>query len=831
MEEMVYYTDLQNSTKLACLWQHFGLSPKSTAMFKIYLRTGIRNLFRHRSFSLINLVGLALGLSAIMVLTVMLYQYLTTNGQFQHKDRMYYVKGNADGNDYRQTPYPFLYEVLKTCPDMEAGTHVQSWSWPWLKVGDKEFQDQTRFVDTGFFHVFSFPLEYGDPTTALRDKYSVVLSHEMAERLFGRTDPLGKTLTMDDSVPLKVTGVLQTIPSNTTLRAEVLLSTELLKDQPGFLSGADWYNTFAENYFILRPGADTAKLNAQLRQIALTHFHPEIKKVRPRLVPYTRFVQEESGNIVQVMIKGEIGTIFFILLIIIANLINLNAATLFSRYREVAVKKMMGGGKRHIVIQFCIENAILVGASLALAFLLFSSVLMPFMNDILKERFGSITLHMRRDYPVALLFVLAGLIIVVIAGSYPAWHLGKLKAVDVIKGRLTGAGRSDKPYTRNIFITLQFVLAITFIGITIILHSQIQHMKGAALGFQKDDVLVGNLKLSYKDDKAAAARFDALLNQLHSNPAVQSISTSEVIPTGYDDNYNQYADPITGKQLSFRHAYTDAGLLSTYDIPILRGRNFINGTTATDSLYMRDIIINRKAVGLLGWTLDKAVGRQLRAGGGDPTLYKVVGVMEDFHYQELTRDVEPLMHHYAGHTQMGFTYLSVRTTPGGEKRVQQQLEAAFKEIPARRNLQLEYMSDRVDHQYALLEGILKATNYVALLTIFIATMGLFGLIALFTRQRVKEIGIRKVLGASPANIVRLLSRNFIILVGLALLIASPLAGMVMHKWLEDFAYRVSIEWWMLAGAGLIALVIALATVAFHAVRAALTNPVESLRSE
>lgn len=799
-------------------------------MFKIYLRTGIRNLFRQRSFSIINLIGMALGLSAIMVLTVMLYQYLTTNGQFQHKDRMYYVKSNADGNEYRQTPYPFLYEALKTCPDIEAGTHLQTWWWPWLKVGDKEFQDQTTFVDTGFFQVFSLPLEYGDPTSALRDKYSVVLSHEMAERLFGHVDPLGKIVTMDDTLSLRVTGVLQTIPSNTTVRAEVFLTTQLLKDNPGFASAADWYNTFAENYFLLRPGADTARLGAQLRQIAMTHYSTEVRKAKPKLVPFTRFVREESGDIVQVMVKGEIGTIVFILLIVVANLINLNAATLFSRYKEVAVKKMMGGGRRHIIIQFCIENAILIGASLALAFLLFNSVLMPVMNDILKERFGSISLHMRRDYPIALLFILAGLIIVVIAGSYPVWHLGKLKAVDVIKGRLTGAGRSDRPYTRNVFITLQFVLAITFIGIAIILNSQIRHMKGAALGFQKDNVLVGRYQLSYKDEKAAAARFDALLNQLHSNPAVQGISTSEVIPTGYDNNYNQYADPITGKQIGFRHAYTDAGLLSTYEVPILRGRNFINGTSTTDSLYMNDIIINRKAVGLLGWTLDNAVGRQLRANGG-PTLYKVVGVMEDFHYQDLAMDVEPLLHHYAGHTQLGFTYLSIRTTPGGAKGVQQQLEAAFIEMPARRNLQLEYMSDRVDRQYALLEGILKATNYVALLTIFIAAMGLFGLIALFTRQRVKEIGIRKVLGASPASIVRLLSRNFIILVGLALVIASPLAWVVMHKWLEDFAYRVSIEWWMLAGAGLIALVIALVTVAFHAVRAALTNPVESLRSE
>lgn len=800
-------------------------------MLKLYFRTGLRNLLHHRSFTLINLIGLALGLSGIMVLTVMLYQYLTANGQFKHKERMFYVKHqSSNGTESMQTPFPFLYEALKTCPEIEAGTHMQSWRYPWLKAGDREFQDMTRYVDTGFFRVFSFPLEYGDPATALREKFSVVLSHEMAEKLFGRINPVGRTVTMDDSIPLKVTGVLQTIPTNTTLRAEVLLTTELLYDNKDFVSTADWYNIFAGNYLLLRPGADTAKLNAQLRQLALAHYRPEIRKDRPKVAPFVNFVQEEAGNIVQVMIKGETGAIFFILLVIVANLINLNAATLFSRRKEVAVKKMMGGKRRHIILQFCVENGILVAASLTLAFLLFKSLLMPAMNDILRERFGDITLHMRRDYPLALLFVLAGLIIVIIAGSYPAFHLGRLRPADVIKGRLAAAGRADKPYTRNIFITLQFVLAIAFIGITIILHSQIRYMKGAALGFEKDHVLMGNFQLAYKNEQAAYTRFDALLNQLRGNPAIKGISTSEVVPTSYDDNYNQYYEPATGKQLSFRHAYTDAGLLPTYDIPIIAGRNFIEGNSITDSLYVNDVIINRKAAGLLGWTPSQAVGRQLRQGG-NPAIYRIVGVMEDFHYQDLTRNVEPLLHHYAGHQQLGYTYLSVRTAPGAEKAVLQQLEQAFKEMPSRRDFRPEYISDRVDHQYALLEGILKATNFVSLLTVFIAAMGLFGLIALYTRQRVKEIGIRKVLGASPGSIVRLLSRNFMILVGVALLIAAPLAWMAMHRWLQDFAYRISIQWWMLLEAGLIAIIIALATVAFHAVRAALVNPVDSLRAD
>jgi putative ABC transport system permease protein len=242
-----------------------------------------------------------------------------------------------------------------------------------------------------------------------------------------------------------------------------------------------------------------------------------------------------------------------------------------------------------------------------------------------------------------------------------------------------------------------------------------------------------------------------------------------------------------------------------------------------------EIIINKKAVELLGWR-GPVAGRQLRAGGGNET-FTVVGVMEDFHYQDLTRNVEPLMHHYGGRQQLGFRNLSVRIDPAQSKAVLAQLEAGFKAMPSRRSFRYEYISDRINQQYSLLDGILKATNYVALLTIFIAAMGLFGLIALFTRQRVKEIGIRKVLGASPAGIVALLSRNFVMLVGIALLIATPMAWFVMDRWLRDFAYRIDIQWWMLLGAGGIATVIALVTVGYHAVRAAVANPVESLRSE
>lgn len=794
-------------------------------MLKIYFRTGLRNLMRHRSFSVINLIGLTLGLASIMTLAVMLYQFLTTNGQFANKGRMYYVKSRgADGGESMQTTFPFLYEVLKGSPQVEAGTHIQSWYYPWLKADGKEFQESTMFVDSGFFQVFSYPLEAGNAATALRDKNSVVLSHEIAEKFFGKEPALGKTLVMDDSVLLTVKGVLEHTLTNTTFRPKILLPMAMLRANKDFAGAADWYNSFADNYLLLKPGADTARVNAQMNQVVKTHYNKGGEGLTMHLVPYSQFVQNESGNLVQVIIKGIIGMIVFILLVVIANLVNLNAATLFTRNKEVAVKKMMGGSKWHIILQFCIENALLISTSIFLAFVLFWSMLLPAINIMIGDKFGDIALNMRHDYPLAIVFLLLGVIIVVFAGSYPAWYLNSLKLTDVVKGKLSKS--NSKQYTRNVFITLQFVLAITFIGVTIILNSQLKFMKGAALGFDKDNVLIARMDLAYRNPQTAAARFDVLLNDLRNNPYVHGISTSEDYPTAYSENYNTYVDAISGHDLYFRHAYVDAGLLSTYKIPLIEGRDFVN---SSDPSRQKEIIINRQAVKMLGWK-GSAVGRQLRAKGAGET-FTVVGVMEDFHYQDLTRNIGPLMHHYAERQQLGFSNLSVRVDPRHVKEVAAMMEAGFKEMPSRRSFSYEFISDKISKQYTLLDGILKTTSYVAILTVFIAAMGLFGLIALFTQQRVKEIGIRKVLGASTGRIAAMLSKNFVLLVGMAMLIATPICYFIMDRWLRDFAYRISIQWWMLTAAGIIGCLIALVTVGWHAIRAAIANPVESLRNE
>lgn len=794
-------------------------------MFRQHIKTGIRNLWKNRRFTAINLIGLVLGLSAIMVLSVMVYQFLTFDSVQKDKDRMAYLKTKGkDGKEYTQTTYPLLQEALKTCPEIEAGTHLQTWYAPWLRYNTSEIQeDRCYFVDSGFFKVFSFPLKYGSTDKILSDKFSVVLSDETAQKLFGKDNPVGKIIACDDTVQLTVRAVMKHISANNSIRPDVLLTTELLKDVPGFTENANWYNGFAQNFLKLKPSTDIKRLELQLDNLVQLNYHPERKTDKIKVVAFKELPSESMGTVGKAIVSGSTGTAFFILLIIIVNLVNLNAGTMFTRAKEVAVKQMIGSSKRSIILQFCIENALVIFISLLLSFFLFYYLLIPQMNTMFASQFGEMEVNFSEDYPLLLLFILVGLVVVVIAASYPAWHLTSLKVTDAIKGKISNGNR--KSITRSIFITLQFVLSIVLIYTTIILNRQMGFMKSASPGFNKDDVAVINLDLAYKNPDAAAARFDALLNDLRTDTRVKSVATSSVIPTAYWSNFNTYYDIVNSREINLRHVAADAGLFSTYEIPLLEGRCFRN---LADSNEQGNVIINRAAMNAFGWT--SGVGKQIKQKNNDQ-VYTVVGVTEDFNYQSLAGNVEPLLHWYGGRQGIENNYLSVLINKGHTSEVLQKIAATFKSIPGRRTFSYEQMSDKVNKQYAMLDNILQMTKYVAFLTIFIACMGMLGLIVLFSRQRVKEIGVRKVLGANTGNIILLLSKNFFLLVTIAAVVAAPVAWLIMSGWLQNFAYRISISWWMFVTGALGAVAIVGLTVGFQSIKAALANPVKSLRTE
>ena len=750
--------------------------------------------------------------------------YYTTDSVQRDKDRMYYLKTTTpEGNAYMQTTYPLLGEVMRNCPEVEGATHAQSWNRPWLKYGDKEIQENTMYVDTGFFRVFSFPLKYGNTSTAFQEKQSVVMTQKASQQLFGTENPLGRIVQADGKTPLTVTGILEDIPTNSTLRSEIFLTTALLQDNEDFKNIADWYNTFSQNFLKLKPGSDVKQLESQISQIVALNYAAESKKNKIIAVPFSQ-LKNEAGPIVNLIIKGSIGTALFILLIVVVNLLNLNTASIYTRSKEVAVRQMIGSGKTKIVLQFCVENALIVFASVFLGGCLFYYLLLPQLNDMYGSRFGEMSFQLRKDYPFALLFLFLGILVSIAAGSLPSLKLISLRVSDAVKGNISGAGKNYR--VRNAFITVQFTLAIIFICITLILNRQIHHMKTAAMGFDRDDVVVANLDLAFRDHESASARFESILNELRANPAVSSFSTNSVIPTGYWENFNDYYDPATNKEVHMRHVSADAGFVTTFEIPVVLGRNFDDALASTE---VNNIMINQTAMKALGWS--SIEGKVLKQKG-NPNTFPVVGVMKDFHYQDMQKPVEPLVHWYAGKQGLADNnYLSLNIPGNHKKDVLSKLGAEFKVLPSRREFSYEFMSDRVNKQYAMIDGILKTTNFVALLTIIVSCMGMFGLISLLAKQRVKEIGIRKVLGASVAAIVGMLSKSFIRLVVIACIIAFPIAWWAMHQWLENFPYRITIHWWMFALAGLVAICIAALTVGSQAIKAAIVNPVKSLRSE
>lgn len=793
-------------------------------MIKTAFKAAVRRLFKHKLFSLINVIGLSTGLASIMALVFLGYQYFTANKQLKDVGQLYYLKvTDSNGRSYMETPYPLLGEIVKSCPEVDAATHIQQWYYPWLKYGDREFQETTEFADTGYFRVFPFPFKYGNPASALKEKYSVVLSEEIANKIFGEVNPVGRILRADDSISLTVTGVLAHIPTNSSVRPSILLTTALLEDAPGFKSMAGWYNSFTVNYIRLRHAADPASLDGKIAAIIKQDFAPELKSQQIHSVPFSQINQEDdvmTGTIV----KGALGAGVLILLIMLINLINLNLAITHERTREVALRQVMGSGKGGIIWQFCLENGLMVVFSLLLAWILFSLALLPWMNAMVGDRFGMIEIHGKEKYPVFIGLLLLGMLITAIASSFPAWKLARIRVRDGLLST-PAIGSYKKNIGRSTLILAQFTLAIMLISVALAFQKQMAFMKASPLGFHKDNVAVVNLDLSYQDPKAAASYFPSILNRLTANPHVLGVSTSRMVPTAYREDYNDYEDPAGGKKVHLRQASIDAGYLPTYGIQLLQGRNFNDALAATES---GSVIVNEAAVRAFGWK--DPIGKRIKAGG-EEGFYTVIGVTSDFHYESLRNKVQPLAQLYGGKSSLDNRYLSVHTEDGYMPAVMQTLKKSFERMPSRRPFSYTLMADKLDVQYSFLDGLLKTVYYVALLTVIIAGMGLFGLAAIFAGQRTKEIGIRRVLGAGIADLLKLLSGNFILLVALAMIVSAPLAWYVLSRWLQYFAYRVSLTGWLFAEAGGLALLLAGIILGTQVIRAATNNPVSALRNE
>lgn len=775
--------------------------------------------------SSLNLLGLSIGIGGVLTLMFSVYAYYIADDMIPDQDQIFYLKTHlVDGNDYNEAVYPLLDKIKSTSPEVIAGTHLHGWGNIWLEVGDNEFQKTTTYADPEFFDVFALPLKYGNQSTALNEKYSVVLTDKVSKQLFGEENPVGKSLIAADTLNLTITGVLEAISPYSSFRLDVLMPNTILKDNVAFKNQVNWDSSFSPVFMKLRPDANLQQFENRVGQLVNENYEDPTVISRMEVIPHAE-VRIDSIPVVEIIIAGNIATSFFVLLLVLVNLLNLNTSTMYRRTKDIAVRKILGGGKKGVITQFCLENGILVLLSILISDGLFFGFLLPKLNDIFGADFGQINFSIANDYPVVLGAILLGVLVTLIVGILPTLRFVSLPVSQGIKGKIDSAKGSF--ILRNTFIIFQFSIAILFICVAVILNSQISFMKKADLGFEREHVIVGNIDLDFEDMDAAKSSFKALLNDLEANPYVTNVATSQAIPSDYYFNYTRFYDSNTDTDVRLRRSFADAGYLSTLKIPLVTGRNFNREMDNGDE---RPVIINRSAMAAFGWTTIE--GKRLIYKNDDFIGNPVVGVMEDFHYQDLQNAVEPLVHYYRSEDELEkHRYLSVKVVDGKEKEVRDMIALAFSKIDSRKNYVQSNLGEKVSGQYRLMDGMLKTVNVVALLTIFISCLGMFGLISFMAKRRIKEIGIRKVLGASVLKIVVLLSKDYMILVGIATIVAFPVAWYMMNAWLGGFAYSISIQWWMFALSGCIALCITAFTLGMQAVKAARANPVKSLRTE
>jgi len=787
-------------------------------MLKNFFKVAWRNMLRSKGFTLINITGLIVGMASAILILLWIQNEVSYDQFHEKKDRIYEAWNRAsfsgELNCWNTTPKVLARTLEKDLPEVEAAVRVDWGSNFLFSIGDKRITVQGSMVDSNFLQVFSFPLLKGDPSQVLKDMHSIVLTEKLAKKLYGNEDPMGKVIKIDNKENFTVTGILKDLPNNTRFSFEYLMPWSYLR-----FTGEDdqyWGNNSTRTYVLLKPHASLASVNAKMK-VFKPKYDPEDPKWEMFLYPlnrwhlYSNFTngkEDGSGRITFVRLFAIVAA--FILLIACINFMNLGTARSEKRAKEVGIRKVVGARKYSLVTQF-------IGESILLA--LIAGLFAIAVVQLSLSGFNQLTDKQLYIPYTSASFWLCGLAFVVftgfLAGSYPAFFLSSFQPVKVLKGAFK---KSQSPVTpRKILVVLQFTFAIILIICTIIVKQQIDYAQSRQTGYNKNNLVyhhfTGDVEKNYQ----------LIKNELLAQGIATSITkTSAPITQSWSDGWGQeWEGKDPNDKTDFFRYNEDEGLGKTAGLQFIQGRDFDLRQFPTDST---GLIINESALKVMKFK--DPIGKIVKDNG---TEWHIVGVIKDFILTSPYTPTKPML--IAG-AKAWFNVIMIRmneTRPTAQ--LLQQAEKIFKKY----NPEYPFAYKFVDEEYAnKFKGEQRVGTLAALfsgLTIFISCLGLLGLAIYMAEARIKEIGVRKVLGASIGGLVALLSKDFLKLVGIAFLIATPIAWWAMYEWLSDYPYRVTIQWWVFAGAGLLSMLIALATVSYQAIRAALSNPVESLRTE
>jgi putative ABC transport system permease protein len=810
-------------------------------MLRNYLKIAIRSLWRHKAFTAINIFGLALGLACCLLILLFVRHELSYDRFHEKADRMVRVefRGSVQGqkmNEAHVMP-PVAQTLLAEYPEVEEATRLRPYGTPKIRKDEALFRNLSfAFADSNFFQVFSLPLLQGDPLSALSQPHTLVISQAAARSLFGEQNPLGRQLQFPDwQQAFTVTGIMADMPENSHFQFELLGSMASFPEA----RSTSWMVSEFYTYLVLAPGYDHKQLEDKLPQLAEKYMSPQLQQamgislaqfkeagnsIGLYLQPLTDiYLHSEAsgalkagGNVQYVYIFSAIA--LFMLLIACINFMNLSTAGASKRAREVGVRKVLGSGQRQLVVQFLLESMLL-----SLLALLLALVLVHLAQPLFTQLSGKgLDLSLTAQPWLLPALLLLTVVVGVLAGSYPAFFLSSFKPVAVLKGgKFSGAAGDRSGGIRSGLVVVQFMISIGLIIGTLVVYQQLQYIQNKEVGYTRDQVLV------LHESQALGGKLQAFQQQLLQDPRVLSVSTSGYLPAGpsFNNNFFLYPQEDVSQQVKTLRYDVDEQYIPTLGMQLLAGRNF-SAQRGGDATAM---VLNETAARALGLG-EEALGVTLTTANneGVRTSYQVIGIVADFHFRSLHERISPLVM-VQGESPSGSVIVKAQTDdmPG----LLASLAAQWTSFAPEEPFSYSFLDERYAQAYQAEQKLGLMLGLFAGLTIFVACLGLFGL-ALFTAERrTKEIGIRKVLGASEGSLVLLLSRDFIKLLLIAFLIASPIAGYFMHHWLQDFAYRIELSGWVFAGAGLLALFIALATVSVQALKAALANPVKNLRTE
>lgn len=797
-------------------------------MLKNYLKILFRNIFKSKVFSLINLTGLSIGMGTAILIFLWIGNELSMDRFHEKSDRIY-VMYNRDKDPLGQvwawnnTPKPLMPTLKKDYPEVENAVRFNNITFL-LTAGEKKFNKRGAFVDSGFLNIFSFPLLEGNAASALSGPNDIVLTEKFAKAFFGNESALGKIIKVDSVHNCTVTGVLKDLPNNTTFRFDYLLPWAYMQKLDW--DDNNWQNNSVRTFALLKEGASQAAFDNKVRTITIDHTkdagNPSTTEVFTQpLQRYYLYAKSENGKLVggQIEMVRLFGIIAaFILLIACINFMNLSTAKSEKRAKEVGIRKVAGAGRTMLMLQFLCESIFLSLMAFVIALLLVHISLKSFNELVGKELFI--------NYKDATFwFAAVGFILLtgIVAGSYPAFYLSSFTPVKVLKGTFKKVNALVTP--RKVLVIVQFSFAIMLIIATSIVVRQIQYGLKRETGYDRNNLIYaftqGETDKHYESIKAEVLSSGAVTSMTRSaNPITQRWSDS----WGFEWEGSSEAD----LKIDFLRLGSDADFSKTIGVKIIEGRDLDCYKFSTDT---NAVLLNESAVKAM--RLKKPIGTIIRSAGeaSDPGV-QVIGVIKDFVIESpFEQKVSPLMVTGLGRNDFA-QVIHMKLNPAKDDATNiATIEKIFKKFNPEYPFDYAFVDESYANKFKDTQRTGTLASLFAGLTIFISCLGLFGLAAYMAESRIKEIGVRKVLGASVLGISSLLSKDFLKLVLISFLIASPIAWYFMNKWLAEYSYRIEVEWWIFLLAGAASVFIAILTVSYQAISAARSNPVKSLRSE